>query len=116
MAIQYIEAYVHLNKVGGMVAIESADHFAVRTEEFRELARGLAMHVASTDLDPFEGYRDLGVVAAVTAREAAQLSERALLKQPYFKDPTKTVGEIVAEVDRQLRAKIRIVKYVRFEA
>lgn len=81
-----IGVYVHTTgKVAALVALRCETDFVARSETFQELAKDLAMHVVA--MDPL----------AVRPDELPTGGgERALLAQPFVKDPEMTVGDLIA--------------------
>ena len=104
-----IEAYIHTGgRIGALVEVNCETDFVARTDEFKELAHDLAMQVAAVppqfitqDEAPREDDIDL-----VTA---------CLLLQPYIKDPTKTVQDLVLETIAKVGENIKISRFARFE-
>jgi elongation factor Ts len=104
-----IEAYVHHTKrIGALVELNCETDFVARTTEFKELAHDLAMQVAAVcpeylaceDLPP-ESEADPQVVC--------------LLSQPFIKDPTRTVQEVIAETIAKVGENIKVRRFARFE-
>ena len=88
-----IEAYVHNNgKIGVLLELVCETDFVALNEEFRQLAHNLAMHIAA--MNP----------------EADNLG-----RQPYIKDPNKTVEDLITEAAAKLGEKIQIRNFVRYE-
>ncbi len=134
-----IAAYVHFNgRVGVLVELNCETDFVARTEDFRTLAKELALHIASAA--PI-AVRVEDVPADLVAREReiylAQLAEekkpdqvkakivegrlkkffeeRVLLEQKYVKDDTRTVGELVKELSGKTGENVQVRRFVRFE-
>jgi elongation factor Ts len=134
-----IEAYVHFNgRVGVLVEVNCETDFVARTPEFREFARNVALHVASMSpltvspedipqeaLDEERGIAEkqaaeMGKPAEITARIVEGrmkkfVNEKALLTQPYVKEPDKTVGELLKETIQRVGENIVIRRFVRYE-
>jgi elongation factor Ts len=136
-----IESYVHFNgKVGVLVELNCETDFVARTPEFKELAHNIALHVASAqpralavspeDI-PQEAVAEERAIAEKQAAEMGKpenitqrivegrvnkfVSERALLTQPYVKDPDKTVGDLLQDAIQRLGENIVIRRFVRYE-
>ena len=105
-----IEAYIHTGgRIGAMVEVNCETDFVARTDEFKELAHNLAMQVAamppqfiSTD-EVSEGNTDIELQAA------------CLLLQPYIKDTTKTVQDVIFETIVKVGENIKVTRFARFE-
>ena len=83
-------SYVHhTGRVGSMVALACETDFVVKTDEFRNLGRELAMQVAAS----------------------RPLSVEEFLKENYNRDSSKTIGELVKEVIGKLGENIQVVDF-----
>jgi elongation factor Ts len=135
-----VEAYIHLGgKLGVLVEVNSETDFVANTEEFRALARDIAMQVAAHDPwwisreeVPSEVLEQERKVYEAQAREQGKpdhviqkivdgklesfLRERCLLEQPFFKDPEgkKTVGDVIAELSSRVGEKVEVRRFARF--
>jgi elongation factor Ts len=104
-----IETYVHhTRRIGTLVELNCETDFVARTAEFKELAHDLAMQVAAAapqfvtaDKMPPEVEADPQAVC--------------LLSQPFIKDPTKTVQEVIAETIAKVGENIKVRRFARFE-
>jgi len=104
-----VEAYIHTGgRIGALVEVNCETDFVARTDEFKELAHNLAMQVAA--LAP-------RYVVKEEMPEGADIDPQVacLLLQPYIKDPTKTIREVVAEVIAKVGENIRVSRFARFE-
>jgi elongation factor Ts len=134
-----IEAYVHFNgRVGVLVEVNCETDFVARTPEFREFARNVALHVASMNpltvspedisQEALDEEREIaerqaaemGKPAEITARIVEGrmkkfVNEKALLTQPYVKEPDKTVGELLQETIQRLGENVVVRRFVRYE-
>ncbi len=104
-----VEAYIHHTKhIGALVQLNCETDFVANTDEFRELARNLAMQVAATsprfitsEEIPPEADMDPQVVC--------------LLSQPFIREPAKTVNDVVTETIAKVGENIRVRRFARFE-
>jgi elongation factor Ts len=104
-----VEAYIHTaGRIGAMVEVNCETDFVARTDEFKELARCLAMQVAAM-APQFITQEEIPAGADVEPQEAC------LLLQPYIKDPSRTVNDIVVEVIAKTGENVRVKRFVRFE-
>lgn len=88
-----VETYVHAGgKVGAMVHLACETDFVAKTDEFKALARELAMQVAA--MNP--------------------ISEEELEKQEYIRDPGKTIKDLIKEVIAKTGENIQIKRIARF--
>jgi elongation factor Ts len=88
-----VQSYVHNDRVGALVELRSETDFVARSEPFKELAKNLAMQVAAMDPE----------------------STEALLAQPFIKDASKSVKELVSDVITKVGENVRIGKFYRLE-
>jgi elongation factor Ts len=104
-----IEAYIHTaGRIGAMVEVNCETDFVARTDEFKELAHCLAMQVAA--LSPqYISEEEVPEGTDVEPKEAC------LLLQPYIKDPTKTVRDIVVETIAKVGENIRVSRFTKYE-
>ncbi len=102
-----VEAYVHTGgRVGAMVELACESDFVARTDEFKSLAHDLAMQVAA--MGPV--YVDESDVEEGDSRPVAQVS---LLQQPFIKDNSSSVGEVLREVAAKLGENVRVLRFSR---
>lgn len=88
-----VYSYVHHNnKSGALVELACETDFVARTDEFKILAKELAMQV--TSMDP--------------------LNVKSFMSQPYIRDPQKTVKDLMGEYVGKLGENIKLVRFVRF--
>ena len=134
-----IEAYIHFNgRVGVLVEVNCETDFVARTPEFKEFARNVALHVASMnpltvspENIPQEALDEERSIAENQAAEMGKpedittrivegrmkkfVNEKALLTQPYVKEPDKTVGELLQETVQKVGENVVIRRFVRYE-
>ncbi|MDD4859169.1 MAG: elongation factor Ts [Dehalococcoidales bacterium] len=105
-----VEAYIHTGgRVGAMVELNCETDFVARTDEFKVLAHFLAMQVAA--LDPkYIAKEDIPADATDIDPQSA-----CLLLQPFIKDPTKTVKDLIVETIARTGENIKVGRFARFE-
>ena len=102
-----IETYLHTGgRVGAMVELGCETDFVARTEEFQKLAHDIAMQVAA--MGPV--YIDKAEIEDGDTRSPAQLS---LMQQPFIKNGSSSVGEMVTELAGKVGENIRVVRFTR---
>ena len=102
-----IEAYIHTGgRVGALVELGCETDFVARTPEFKALAHDIAMQVAA--MSP--AYLSAEEIAEGETRPAAQVS---LLQQPFIKDNSRLVGEVVQELAAKVGENVRVVRFTR---
>ena len=104
-----VETYIHCDgHIGAMVEVNCETDFVARTEEFRELAHNLAMQVAA--MHPQFISEDEATEETDIEPEAA-----CLLFQPYIKDTSKAVKDVIMETIAKLGENIKVSRFTRFE-
>lgn len=102
-----VEAYVHTGgRVGAMVELGCETDFVARTPEFKELAHNIAMQVAA--MSPV--YVDASDIEDGDERPPAQVS---LLLQPFIKDGSSSVAEVIQEIAAKLGENVRVIRFSR---
>jgi elongation factor Ts len=134
-----IEVYPHPgNRVGVMLELNCETDFVARNERFLSLAHELALHVAAMDplyikadeipadvLEPMiEEYRSRAeaegkpadiVDRIVNGRLEKYYEEVCLLEQPYVRDDSKKVKDLILESIGALRENVVVRRFVRYE-
>lgn len=134
-----VATYVHHSgKVGVMVELNCETDFVANTEDFQQLGRDVAMHIAasrpvavgSEDIPAADVERERSVymeqvqaegkpeniqARIVEGKLGKWFKDVALLEQPFVKDPDKTVGELITEVSAKTGEKIEVARFARFE-
>jgi elongation factor Ts len=104
-----VEAYIHGGgRIGALVEINCETDFVARTDAFRALARDIAMQVAAMDplaLTPEE----------VPADSVGTPQERALLTQPFIKDGSRNIQQMIQDVIASTGENIKVTRFSRFE-
>ena len=103
-----IEAYIHPgSRVGALVEVNCETDFVGRTPEFKELAHNLAMQVAA--MQPKYVSR-----AEITEEEEGDPAERCLLEQPFIKDASMTIQDLINGMVARVGENIRVRRFSRF--
>ncbi len=104
-----ISTYLHHNnRVGALVELNCETDFVARTEEFKRLAHDIAIQVVAsspTYLHSEEMPEDCDVPA----------EDVCLLAQPFVKDPSRTVADLITESVARTGENIRIGRFARIE-
>lgn len=132
-----VESYIHLGgKVGVLVEIKCETDFVAKNDQFRELARDIAMHVAAASPlyvnreevpeDVLEKEREIAssqaegkpaqaVQKIVEGKLAKYFGSVCLLEQPFVKNPDQTVQELLTETIAKIGENILIGRFARFQ-
>jgi elongation factor Ts len=106
-----VESYVHhTRRIGALVELNCETDFVARTPEFKDLAHDLAMQVAASAPQFLTSEE-------IPAEAEAEVDPQAvcLLSQPFIKDPTRMVQDIIAETVAKVGENIRVRRFARFE-
>jgi elongation factor Ts len=105
-----VDSYIHAGgRIGVLVELNCETDFVARTDAFRKLAHDLAMQIAG-----------IPSTLAITEDELpdnaeGSVEETVLLKQPFIRDASKTVEDLLREAISQTGENIRIRRFARFE-
>lgn len=88
-----IETYLHPNKkIGVMLELECETDFVARSKEFQKLAHELSLQIAAMNPE-----------------------KSSFLSQPWIRDETKTIGDLIDDYIAKLGENINIKRFVRYE-
>src|SRR5437588_6447435 len=134
-----VAQYIHAGgKIGVLVEVNCESDFVARTEDFKELVHDVAMHIAATDPKfvrkedvtkaDFEREKDIYLSQAMASGKPAHIAEKmvegkmakfyeevCLYEQPFIKDQTMTVHQLIATVVGKLGENISVRRFARFK-
>lgn len=134
-----IETYIHGGgRIGVMLELNCETDFVAKTDDFKELAKDIAMHIAAARpefLKPEEvpaeelekeksilraqalneGKPEKIVDKMVEGRIAKYFKDVCLMEQPFVKDPDKTISQLITEKIAKIGENISIRRFVRYE-
>lgn len=132
----FISIYVHFNgKVGAMVQFDTNNEAVAQADELRQTAADIAMHITATN--PLVLDKDGIAPEAIEAEKAIfaeqvqnkppeiiekivqgklnkYFAENCLVDQPFVKDDSKSVTEVVEQTAKQVGGEAKIKRFVRF--
>ena len=101
-----IETYIHSGgRIGSIVEINCETDFVARTDEFKNLSHDIAMQIAA--MAPKS-------VSPEIAPESNLNKDEFLINQPFIKDPSKTIQDLINEHVGKLGENIKIRRFERF--
>ena len=107
-----IEAYVHNgNKIGVIVEVNCETDFVARNESFMQFSKDLSMHIAA--MAPV--YVKKEDVPADVVAGGADLKALCLLEQPFVKDTSKSIQDLLNELVAKIGENIVIGRFVRYK-
>jgi elongation factor Ts len=134
-----IGSYIHMGgKIGVLVEINCESDFVARTDDFQNLAREVAMHVAAASpqyvrredvpADVLEREKDVYRAQMAGQNKPAQVIDKiiegklgsfyeqvCLLDQPSIRDPKVTISQMLQAAIAKLGENISIARFVRFK-
>jgi elongation factor Ts len=134
-----ITSYVHHNgKVGVLVEVNCETDFVARTDDFKNLAKEIALHIASAapvsvDKDgvPVEkveterriaeeqakasGKPENIVQRMVEGKVESYYKDNCLIYQPWIREPKKSIGDLIKEASAKVGENIQVRRFVRFQ-
>ena len=134
-----VSSYIHTGgQVGVLVEVGCESDFVARTDEFQQLVREIAMHIAATnplcvsrDEVPSEDVeREQGIFRAqfkasnkppqvidkiVEGKLNSYYQQVALLDQPSIRDPKTSIGDLVTAAIAKMGENINIARFARFK-
>jgi elongation factor Ts len=137
-----VEAYLHRTgdyppQVGAMVEVNCESDFVAKGDDFRALARDVAMHIAASaprwvsreDVPPEvvaqerelyrkqmeqEGKPAAAIPKIVEGKLEAFYKDTCLLDQPYIREPATRLGDLIAQTAAKLQENITVRRFARF--
>jgi elongation factor Ts len=134
-----VSSYIHAGgKIGVLVEVNCESDFVARTDDFKELVHDIAMHIAATDPkfvrkedvtpESFEREKDIYRTQAAATGKPAQVVEKivegkmgkfyeevCLYEQPFIKDQTVTISQLIATKIGKLGENIAVRRFARFK-
>lgn len=133
-----VDSYVHSGRIGVVVEVNCETDFVARTDDFKNLVHDVAMHIAAsapqyvsvddvpaeekervsaefTEKVKNEGKPENMVGQIVEGMLKKHFAEKALLEQPFIKNPDQTVGDLVKDHIARLGENIVVRQFRRIE-
>jgi elongation factor Ts len=135
-----IDSYIHFNNtVGVLVEVNSETDFVANTDEFKQLVKDVALHIASpasprwlrredVPADVVEeqeryaraqakeaGKPDTVIDKIVTGKVDSFYLDNVLLEQPFVKDDSKTIQQLLDEIGAKVGEKVAVRRFVRYK-
>ena len=134
-----VASYIHAGgKIGVLLEINCESDFVARTDAFKELLHDISMHIAASDpkyirredvtAEDFEREKEIYRAQAATTGKPANVVEKivegkmskfyeevCLLDQPFIKEQTISVGQLIASKIGTLGENISVRRFARFK-
>src|SRR5215472_3314726 len=134
-----VAQYIHAGgKIGVLVEVNCESDFVARTDDFKELLHDIAMHIAASDPKyvrkedvteaDFNREKEIYLDKAIKSGKPAHIAEKmvagklekfyeevCLLEQPFIKDQTISIGQLIATKIGKLGENIAVRRFARFK-
>src|SRR5580698_8033338 len=134
-----VAEYIHAGgKIGVLVEVNCESDFVARTEDFKELVHDIAMHIAASDPkyirkedvtpEDFAREKDIALARAIASGKPANIAEKmvagkmekfyeevCLYEQPFIKDQTVSISQLIATKIGKLGENISVRRFARFK-
>ncbi len=134
-----VASYIHMGgKIGVLVEVNCETDFVAKSADFQTLVKDIAMQIAASnpkyvreeEVDPAELESEKEILRAQATNEGkpAQIIEKmvegrvkkyyedvCLMDQPFVKDSSKTIKDVITEATLKIGEKISIRRFVRYE-
>ena len=134
-----VASYIHAGgKIGVLVEVNCESDFVARTDDFKELVHDIAMHIAASDPKfvrkedvtkaDFEREKEIYLAQAVASGKPPNIAEKmvagkmekfyeevCLLEQPFIKDQTVSISQLIATKIGKLGENIAVRRFARFK-
>ena len=134
-----VASYIHMGgRIGVLVEVNCETDFVAKSEDFQVLVKDIAMQIAAAnpkyvreeEVDPaeLEKEKEILKVQALNEGKPANIVERmiegrikkyyedvCLLNQPFVKDSSKTIKDVLTEATLKIGEKISVRRFVRYE-
>jgi elongation factor Ts len=134
-----VASYIHAGgKIGVLVEVNCESDFVARTDDFKELVHDIAMHIAASDPryvrkedvtpEDYAREKDIALARAVAAGKPPAIAEKmvagkmekfyeevCLLEQPFIKDQTISISQLIAAKIGKLGENITVRRFARFK-
>jgi elongation factor Ts len=134
-----VASYIHAGgKIGVLLEVNCESDFVARTDDFKELLHDIAMHIAASDPryvrkedvtpEAYAREKDIFLAQAVASGKPPHIAEKmvtgkmekfyeevCLIEQPFIKDQTISVGQLIASKIGKLGENIAVRRFARFK-
>jgi len=87
-----IDSYIHLGKIGVLIEVNCETDFVARNNQFKKFVHEVALQVAQSEAKDVD----------------------ALLKEEYFRDPKKTIDDLLKEIIIKIGENIKVKKFAKY--
>ncbi len=133
-----VASYIHSGRIGVLVEVNSETDFVAKTDEFKEFVKDIAMQVAASNpeylceedvpQEAIDKEKEVLIQQAINEGKPQNIAEKmvegrmhkyyervCLLDQPFIKDPSITVNDLLKNKIAKIGENIKIRRFVRYE-
>lgn len=133
-----VASYIHSGRIGVLVEVNSETDFVAKTDEFRDFVKDIAMQVAASNpeylceedvpQEAIDKEKEVLIQQALNEGKPQHIAEKmvegrmhkfyervCLLDQPFIKDPSITVNDLLKDKIAKIGENIKIRRFVRYE-
>ena len=133
-----VASYIHSGRIGVLVEVNSETDFVAKTDEFKEFVKDIAMQVAASNpeylceedvpQEAIDKEKEVLIQQAINEGKPQHIAEKmvegrmhkfyervCLLDQPFIKDPSITVNDLLKNKIAKIGENIKIRRFVRYE-
>ena len=133
-----VASYIHSGRIGVLVEVNSETDFVAKTDEFKEFVKDIAMQVAASNPEylceedvpqvAIDKEKEVLIQQAINEGKPQNIAEKmvegrmhkfyervCLLDQPFIKDPSITVNDLLKNKIAKIGENIKIRRFVRYE-
>lgn len=133
-----VASYIHSGRIGVLVEVNSETDFVAKTDEFKDFVKDIAMQVAASNpeylceedvpQEAIDKEKEVLIQQAINEGKPQHIAEKmvegrmhkfyervCLLDQPFIKDPSITVDDLLKDKIAKIGENIKIRRFVRFE-
>lgn len=133
-----VASYIHSGRIGVLVEVNSETDFVAKTDEFKEFVKDIAMQVAASNpeylceedvpQEAIDKEKEVLIQQALNEGKPQNIAEKmvegrmhkfyervCLLDQPFIKDPSITVNDLLKDKIAKIGENIKIRRFVRYE-
>lgn len=133
-----VASYIHSGRIGVLVEVNSETDFVAKTDEFKDFVKDIAMQVAASNpeylceedvpQEAIDKEKEVLIQQAINEGKPQNIAEKmvegrmhkfyervCLLDQPFIKDPSITVNDLLKDKIAKIGENIKIRRFVRYE-
>ncbi len=133
-----VASYIHSGRIGVLVEVNSETDFVAKTDEFKDFVKDIAMQVAASNpeylceedvpQEAIDKEKEVLIQQAINEGKPQDIAEKmvegrmhkfyervCLLDQPFIKDPSITVNDLLKDKIAKIGENIKIRRFVRYE-